>query len=198
MSAQCLSSVLLEQQGSSCRCAGGRLALQREMPKITSPWVFRPLLTHFYFSGKWKASYRAIRYNHSLCLRGRGHPCPITSQHRCPVAPPQGVQFTHSARETPISYICKGSEIASFSRALRALCSVNTQNPVLAVQPAITVKPKIAARWCQHHSSPRHVPRLSTPGCGVAGSKRSVPRALHSQQTSSHAWSHTTPHTLPK
>lgn len=183
-------SVLLEQQSSTCRCAGGRLALQRKPP--ASPWVY--CLLTFLFSGKCKASYRATKYNHSLWLRGKGHPylqSPGSS------GPPQGIQFTHSARETPISHICKGPEIASFSRALRALCSLNTQNPVLAVQPAITDKPKIAPRPCQHHSSPRHVPSLSPPGCGD-GRQRTLSSPGTPSPLPRHAWSHTTPHTLPK
>lgn len=159
-----LSSVLLEQQGSTCRCAEGRLALQRQVPKSHQPMGLQTLAYSLFFF--------QVRVKHptelsGIIIQGQHIPAPSPGSTGSPsVAPPQGVQLTHSAREIPIFHICKGSEIASFSRALRALCSVNTQNPVLAVQPAITVKPKIAARQCQHHSSPRHVPRLSPPGCG--------------------------------
>lgn len=132
--------------------------------KVKSRWVFCLLTFLFQLSVKHPIGLSGIIIPSDW--EGKDIPAPSPGSTGPPsVAPPQ-VQFTHSAREIAIFYICKGSEIASFSRALRALCSVNTQNPVLAVQPAITVKPKIAPRQCQHHSSPRHVPRLSTPGCG--------------------------------
>lgn len=130
-------------------CAGGRCCGHL---KATSPWTFTPLLLSFHVM-------HPTGYDpHSLCWDRNGHCYPLPSAQI-----PSSSTTSPAAMWNALLHMCQGSATASFSTTFRALCSAKAPSPALSLQPAITLKPKIAAQRCQHHSRLCHAPR---PGCG--------------------------------
>lgn len=101
--------------------------------------------------GECKTSYWANSYYCSPCREGKEHCHPLS-----PVSTdPQGLHHeekfnwcTHSAHEIPIFHICKISTIASF--CFKSTLLSKYSKSILLVQPAITLKPKIALWQCKH------------------------------------------------